>query len=961
MATDRLVGRGEELGIVDSVLAGLEAGRPAALELLGEPGIGKSRLLAEIAARAETQRMLVLVGAGSEFEREVPFSIFVDALDEYLQALDSEVLERLDGDTRTELANVFPSLSAGVDAPATRNERYRSHRAVRALLELLARRAPLVLLLDDVHWADGASLELLAALLRRPPAAGVLIALALRPRQIPERFAAALERVRRADGLTAIELAPLTPEEAGELLGTADLGGLYEESGGNPFYLEQLARAGQPVEVAGSPGSLSAFGVPAAVAAALAEELAVLSPGARRAIEGAAVAGDPFEPELAAAAAGVDENVVLEGIDELLRFDLVREAEVPRRFRFRHPLIRRAVYEGIAGGRRLRAHEQCAEALAARGASASARAHHVERSAREGDMDAVAVLREAASTSARLAPASAAHWLAEAIRVLPATAAVDARIELLQTRAAALTATGHYADAHSALLEALSLVPAGESTLFANLTRACAAVEGLIGRPQQAADRLRTALERIGDDGSRASICLLLELALNEFFCARLDSMYASAEDALVAVEPLDEAPLLAAALALRSFAASLLGDAEQSEADRTEAAQLIGSLSDGELASYPEAAAWLAGVELYVDLYAEADAHATRALRIARDTGQGELFLLLVEILSGVRRQRGKLAEAVELLDEGIEASRLLGNTHALVWNLSGRAFVGLPLGEIDQAVDMAQEAFDLSRDGEAAFHAAEAAAVLANATLDAGRAEPAIELLLRHSGGEKLQAIAGSPRGYYLEVLTRAYLVLGRHDEAAQTADAAREWAMLVQLPMAAAWAGRATALVKLGTGDAAGAAKDARASVAAALVAGAPVEASRSRLLAGRAFGEAGERDRALEELRRAAEELESHGALRYRDEAEFELGKLGQRTHRRTARGAAEEKGLDSLTGRELQIARLVVDRHTNPEIASSLFLSQKTVETHLRNIFRKLDVASRVELARAVERAERTAS
>jgi DNA-binding NarL/FixJ family response regulator len=110
--------------------------------------------------------------------------------------------------------------------------------------------------------------------------------------------------------------------------------------------------------------------------------------------------------------------------------------------------------------------------------------------------------------------------------------------------------------------------------------------------------------------------------------------------------------------------------------------------------------------------------------------------------------------------------------------------------------------------------------------------------------------------------------------------------------------------------------------------------------------------------VSELQHAARELEHCGALRYRDEAERELRKLGHRIHRRTRPGTADGIGLESLTERELQLARLVTDRKTNPEIASELFLSQKTVETHLRNIFRKVGVSSRVELARAVESADR---
>ncbi len=169
----------------------------------------------------------------------------------------------------------------------------------------------------------------------------------------------------------------------------------------------------------------------------------------------------------------------------------------------------------------------------------------------------------------------------------------------------------------------------------------------------------------------------------------------------------------------------------------------------------------------------------------------------------------------------------------------------------------------------------------------------------------------------------------------------------------------ADRAAAAVALDAGDPDAAAKHALASAAAADDVGAPVEAALARTLAGRALAQAGQPERAVAELRHAASELQACGALRYRAAAERELRSLGHRVHRRTRPGQARRGGVESLTARELQVARLVVDRRTNPEIAEALFLSPKTVETHMRNMFHKLDVSSRAEVARAVERAGST--
>jgi DNA-binding NarL/FixJ family response regulator len=958
--TDHFVGRAEELGLLNEVLTEIDQGRAAAIELVGEPGIGKTRLLAEFAARADARGRLVLSGSASELERDLPFSVFVDALDEYLRGLDADRLARLDADVRNELAHVFPSLSGLATGNVTlQHERYRSHRAVRALFEHLAQTRPFVLVLDDFHWADSASVELLGALLRRPPAAGVLMALAVRPRQMPERLSIALERVQRAAPLTRIELGALTPLEARQLVGErVDV--LYDESGGNPFYLEQLARSlGRNGGASPVPEiSLSGIEVPSAVAASLSQELALLSDGARRVLEGAAVAGDPFEPELAAAAAETSEAAAMDAVDELLQLDLVRNTDVPRRFRFRHPLVRRAVYEATLGGWRIGAHERCAEALEARGATASARAHHVERSAREGDVEAAAVLREAGEEAVRLAPASAAHWFAEALRLLPQTAPPEERIELLLARSGALTAVGRFADSHDALLQALAIVPDDSHALFARVARTCAAVESLLGRHEQAGARLASAIQRLPDHNCPEAVALMNELAVNLVWRAKYEEMHACAERAVNAARQLGDAPVTAAALAVLAMADSMMGEAARAEANWLEATALVDSLSDDELARHLESAARLAGTELYIGRYAHGDVHATRALAVARATGQGELLLVLVATLGGVWRLRGKLAEAGELLDGGIEAARLLGNTHALVWTLLGRSAAALQAGDVELALTAAQEAVDLCRDLDEGFHSAEAAVDLARALLETGEPQRAVALLLGSAGGEELVLIAGGPRAHYLESLARCWLALDRPAEARRAADNAKAWASVLQLPMAGAWADRASAAVELYAGDPARAAEQALAAAAAADGVGAPIEAALSRTLAGRALAEAGERERAVAELRYAAAELDAFGARRWRDEAERELRKLGHRIHRRTRPGKTTGARIESLTERELQVARLVVDRKTNPEIAAELFLSQKTVETHLRNIFRKIDVSSRVALARAVEQADR---
>ena len=194
-----LVGRRQELASLDAALDGLRSTGARWLVLDGEPGTGKTRLLAELSARAEAREHLVLVGRGSELERELPFGVWVAALDDHVAALGPDRVEALVGDRAAELARVLPSAAPGGDVPlgGLQDERFRAHRAVRALLVGLAARTPVVIVLDDIHWADEASLELIVHLLRRPAPARILTALAFREGQLPGSVLAALEASAR--------------------------------------------------------------------------------------------------------------------------------------------------------------------------------------------------------------------------------------------------------------------------------------------------------------------------------------------------------------------------------------------------------------------------------------------------------------------------------------------------------------------------------------------------------------------------------------------------------------------------------------------------------------------------------------------------------------------------------------------------------------------------------------------
>ena len=833
------------------------------------------------------------------------------------------------------LGATFPALRAHADGAVV--ERHRLHRAVRSLLERLAARRGLVLLLDDLHWADPASVALVASLLRRPSSSRMLLAIAHRHRQVGSALDPELRRAAHAGLARRLEPGPLTSAEAKQLVpvGDLELGRLYAESGGNPFHLMQLARAGQ--RVAGRDRDPGRAEVPEAVQEAVLSETAPLPPNTRALLDGAAIVGDPFEIDFAAEVADLDRAAALSALDELVAADLVQRTDEVRRFRFRHPIVRRTVYESVGPGRRLAGHARAAAALERGGAGPVELAHHVELSAAPGDAAAVALLAEAAATVAGRAPQTAAHWLTVA-RSLAQGPAMEG--PLLGPLAGALAGSGRFDDARRVMLEVLPFAPEDART---GLIVGAAAMDRLLGDHDGARVRLRAAR---ASAAPADAVALAIELAAHASLRGDPVEMRSSATEALAGAEALGDQTFMAAAQAALAMAAYTLGDMDEARSRGRAASELVASLTDEQLGGQLVLLLFLGWSEYFTGEFDLALEHFTRGTAIARATGSAVLALelMLGEALGLLAR--GRIAEALDVADAAVEDARPLGSAASLVWALYAQTTVLEAGGDARAAVRAGEEAFVLAGSLEPSSIVAAIGAALASALVATGEGPRATRVLLDLQGGVELPRFFGGERAGCYEVLTRAALLSGDTDAAREWVERAESAAQAAGLPLAEARAQRARALV---TGDP----QLALAAVATTDALGLAVESARGRILAGRALALAGDRDAAAEHLRTAERLLVDAPASHLRAEAVRELRRIGRRVTRSGRAGRADAAGPKALTAREREIAELVADGLTNRAVAETLFLSEKTIETHLAGAFVKLGIRSRQALKAAL--------
>jgi DNA-binding NarL/FixJ family response regulator len=919
----RLLAREAELAAVELAVQEVRDGASRTLVVVGEAGIGKSALLGELRARAGEAGMRVLEGRGAEQERDVPFALAVDALDDQIAALHP----RRRAELAPEVEAVLPSGGGIAAAPRDPSERFRYHRALGGLIEELGRGGPVALILDDLHWADDASVELVLHLLRRPPRIPLLLAVALRGIDPAPRV---LDAARVAPGFAELRPRPLPAEDALALL-PGDLPNelrdrMAGEAQGNPLFLHELARI----------GAAGADQLPATLQAAVTREVGSLDGDARDLLAGAAVAGDPFDPDVAAAAADLDPRRALELLDGLVAADLVRPIDASRAFRFRHPIVRRAVYDDAPAGWRIAAHERAAERLAQHGASPAERAHHVQRYARPGDDDAVALLQAAARDAQDTAPATAARYYEGALALLP-YGADERSAELLEPLSAALLAAGRTDDAIAALGETLTLLP-GDHPRRADVEVHAATLHVFLDRQALAREHFLRALELKGGHDPQVEVALAVaavwsyELDESRRWIARVDA-------AARAADPLLDASVEAVEGHTALWEQRPPGELARGLAERIEA------MPDAEIAGRLEP---LMVVGLFcneAEQYREAARVLERGLATVRASGKTHIYQPLGSLAAHNRTLLLELSEARELAQVAEERARLTGMANQ----------VGQALCAVAVAEDLAGNA------GEAARAAAEGAEILAAINNPRARVPLSyLQPILHAADPERLvhvltvdfaDLLARGDRTRLARPLVSAAIACGRLDAAEEAIDRMAAHAERMALPASTVRALSSRAELQLARGDADGARQPARTAVSIGEGMDAGYDTAIARLVEGQVLMALSERDEAVAALERVAADASRGEAIKLRDAAARELRRHGVRISARARHAAGSAANTDALTEREREIAGLVSQGQSNKQVAAALFLSEKTIEHNLSRIYAKLGVRSRHELTR----------
>lgn len=985
-------GRDRELERMVEACTDATRGAGQLILLSGDGGVGKTRLMQEVAQRVKAQGMQTAVGHAYPLETAIPYAAFSDALAPVLGALEPGALMRLTRGDRAVLTALVPTLAERNGSTASLNDgvtpaeqRVRLHAAILQLLSKLAERQPLVLALENVQWADSASIELLHYLGRQLGAHRLVLLVSWNEtdRPLPHDLALAIRSLRTYPAVTSVHLDALDITVVRALLAShfevdasvlepfADR--VHHATQGNAFFLEQTLRElitrGDLRQQGGVwvGWHIETLALPPSVRDVLHTRLARLSTTTRQVAEVLAVAGSTATHDVVRMV--VHEHMALDGtafanaLLELRETGMVQEhtrhADVA--YAFTHPLVQQALVQSVGLARERELHAMLARAIEV---AAGQRAEH----------EAEAIAAHWLRADPRTQPAEAVHWLMLAgrqalARLARREAAASLRAALDRADAfpdlvdAALAAelVDDLARVYRRLAEYHEAILMGERAVsWARARRdqlAVAVAERRIGLSLQGLGRREEALthfdEALALARSAGADTLVVRTRLAKGDCLQalglIDDAKREVNDALIVAEQLDQLPLLARAHRMLLMLHLWTGPAHRAWTHARSAVALAEKSGERNLAwSAHWAAAVLGGLTSNTAALAT---HLAEATRLAQELASPLLELRTMEIALEYRAGTGEWDRALADGERALAMARALDQTTLLARLAHWVSGVYLQRGDITTAHRLVQEAWtvsgaealDLARPFE--VHGVLPAYVARTRYLFAvGEHAHAVE------HGRTALAIADRT-GYIawavyrlLPTMADAALTLRDWDTVMLVRERLAQDAAHLAHPIGAAWVCVIDGERARDAGDLSEAAAQLQRAIAALEAVPYAYDAATTRLRLARVLLASNGRAEALHEARESLTMLDQLGARPAAEEARLLLRELGARLP-----SAAQPSLLTGLTSRELEIVRLVAQRLSNKEIGTRLGITPRTAGTHLANIFDKLDIRDRTAL------------
>jgi DNA-binding SARP family transcriptional activator/DNA-binding CsgD family transcriptional regulator len=940
-----LVERDAELVEIRDLVRRAARGISSVLLVEGDAGVGKTRLLETVGEAARAERVPLFRASGGELEWSFAFGVARQLFGPLVATLDpGRRRSLLSGAASLAGAVVDPSLSVESPTPATAAALYARLHGLYWLCAGLAEQRPLILLVDDAHWADDPSLQWLLFMTRRLRDMPLAIVLASRPINAGDS-ATTLRLIGAEAGTRRIKLSPLS--ESGAALLVRRFAGhqaddqfclaCHRATGGNPFLLQALTSAVSEDGIVPTVKNVSQIEslAPDAITRSVVVRLGRMSHGASALARAITVLGVEAQLRQAAYVADLDAGLAATAADELVASGLLERGQP---LRLVHPIVRTVLYADLPLGQRSQLHRRAATILADEGGDLDAAAMHLLGVEPAGDMTVVEALSGAAWRALdRGAPSVASEFFRRAL-VEPPPREELATLLAQQGLAATLSGDPTGAEQHYSRAMTLSQEPRHVATLALDISGFYIVTD----RINEAISTLENAIRRIGENDDE----LRWQLEAQLIGAARSQPAHVPLAAAHLASLPPDvrgETRGERLILAQLAYAAAIgSGTAEQASELGKRALGNGQLLSEESLSSVAPYAA-IGAVEISGALDCAIDAF-DRLLARARVEGAVFHYTLISSFRSGPKLRRGAVADAIADARSAIEAGGHFGWDYVAPSAYSNLINALLETGELDAAEDaltasgVGDEIPDMPLFGDLLLSRG-------RLRLAQGDTRAGIDDLTAAQDMLERLGITNPARKHCRSTIAIALAAMGERDDARQLVEAELAAARAFGDPTALGIALRAAGLVEPGGGGI-DYLRDAVRQLGGSQT---RLEYARALLDLGAALRRTGARREATSLLRQALGLADRCGARVIAEQARAELRISGARPRR------ARITAVKSLTPSERRVAELAASGLTNREIAQALFVSQPTVVTHLGRCYQKLGARSRKELVQALDR------